>query len=94
MFSVQSEGQSDKDFAKEVAARTERLGRMMQTEGWREYEAYVRGEAAAALRSLRDARSGDEALKAGTAYTVLMRLVDLPREQYESGVKFLHTVKP
>lgn len=93
MFSVQQPDQSEADFIKEVSARVERLNHMLQTQGWQEFEAYVRGEMANAKNALAQATTGDMAMKAGTAFTVMERLVNLPRTQVEESIKLLHTPK-
>jgi hypothetical protein len=89
MLPVQGE-KTDDEFRREVGHLAESLGAMMRTGGWHVYEAYLRSEAAAAAMSLANAKTGDEALRAGTAFTILTRVADLPRKQMEEAVKFLH----
>jgi phage terminase large subunit-like protein len=91
MFSIQEEGESEKDFLNRVALKAERLSTMMRTEGWKEYEAYVRSEAASALASLGQAQTGDQAMKAGQTYTVLMKMIELPHKQHDEAVKLLRS---
>lgn len=85
MIPVQG-SKDEKEFLREQAAFVEKFSHMLNSQGWKEYEAYVRQEAANALQAARVAQTGDMAMKAVTAYHTLIDLIELPKRWVDGAV--------
>lgn len=88
---------SDADFRKQLRESEEtriKLLNLVESAGWKLFEAYVKRDAEAALAMSRGAAlEPTEALRILTAYNVAMRLVEWPAKAIREGEEFRKAVE-
>ena len=62
------------------------IARMMDSDGWRLYEAYLKSEETRILADLAKASTGEAALRAASAYAVLSGVRTLPLKTVQQGL--------